>query len=64
MIRIQSGPDRPEHAFVTIPYRDHWFWVDDRDFPSKQVFSYLLILMSLTDNDPGKGAPIITIPAG
>jgi hypothetical protein len=64
LIRILSGPDRPKDAFAAIAYRNHWFWVDDRDYVSKQVFSYLLILMSLTDTDPGKGAPIITIPAG
>ena len=63
MIRVQSGSQRPEDAFVAIPYRGHWFWVDDRDYASKGMFSFLLILLSLNDVDPGKGAPIITIPA-
>ncbi len=63
MIRIQSGPQRPGDAFVAVPYRGQWFWVEDRDYPSKQMFSFLLILSSLNDVDPGKGAPIITIPA-
>lgn len=64
LLRIQSGPSRPQRAFVAASYRDHWFWVDDRDFMSKQMFSFMLIILSLTDADPGKGAPIITIPAG
>jgi hypothetical protein len=63
MVRILSGPERPEDAFVAVPYRGNWFWVEDRDYPSKGMFSLLLILMSLTDVDSGKGAPIITIPA-
>jgi hypothetical protein len=63
LVRILSGPQRPEDAFVAIPYRGHWFWVEDRDYPSKGIFSFLLILMSLSDVDPGKAAPIITIPA-
>jgi hypothetical protein len=63
LVRILSGPQRPDDAFVAIPYRGHWFWVEDRDHPSKGMFSFLLILMSLSDVDPGKGAPIITIPA-
>ncbi len=63
MIRIQSGSENPGDAFVAVPYRDHWFWVEDRDHPSKGMFSFLLILMSLADVDPGKGMPIITIPA-
>jgi len=63
LVRVLSGPQRPGDAFVAIPYRAHWFWVEDRDHTSKTMFSFLLILMSLTDVDPGKGAPIITIPA-
>jgi len=63
MIRVQSGPERPEDAFVAIPYKGHWFWVDDRGYPSKGIFSFLLTFLSLNDVDPGKGAPIITIPA-
>ena len=63
MIRIQSGSESPGDAFVAIPYRGHWFWVEDRDHPSKGMFSFLLILMSLADVDPGKGIPLITIPA-
>lgn len=64
MVRIQSGPERPAEAFVAVRYRDHWFWVADRDYPSKAVFSFLLILLSLTETDPGKAAPIVTVPAG
>jgi hypothetical protein len=63
MIRVLNGSQRPGDAFVAIPYREHWFWVEDRDYPSKQVFSSLLIILSLTDVDTGKGSPIITIPA-
>lgn len=63
MIRILSRAERPADAFAAVPYRDHWFWVEDRDYRSKQLLSFLLILLSLTDVDPGKGSPIITIPA-
>ncbi|MFH0729068.1 MAG: hypothetical protein V2B19_22355 [Pseudomonadota bacterium] len=63
LLRISSGPKRPDNTFVAIPYRGHWFWVDDLDYPSKIGFSFLLILSSLNDVDSGKGAPIITIPA-
>jgi hypothetical protein len=63
MIRILSGSESPGDAFVAIPYRGHWFWVEDRDHPSKGVFSFLLIILSLADVDPGKGSPILTIPA-
>jgi hypothetical protein len=63
LIRIHSGSQRPEHPFVATRYRGNWFWVDDLDYPSKVMFSFLLILSSLNDVDVGKGSPIITIPA-
>jgi hypothetical protein len=64
LMRIRSGPKPPTDAFVSVQYRDHWFWIDDTDFRSKGVFSFLLILSSLTETDSPKGAPVITIPAG
>jgi hypothetical protein len=64
MVRIQSASERPADAFVAVRYRDHWFWVEDRDYPSKVVFSFLLILFSLTETDSGRGSPLVTIPAG
>jgi hypothetical protein len=63
MIRVLSGTQCPKDAFVAVTYRDHWFWVEDLDLPSKGMFSFLLILSSLNDVDPGKGTPLITIPA-
>jgi len=64
MIRIQSGPDKPDNPFVAIPYSDYWYWIDNRDYRSKSVFSFLMIIFSLTDTGPAKGQPIVTIPAG
>jgi hypothetical protein len=64
MLRVRSGTERPDDAFVAIRYSDHWFWIEDRDHPSKQLFSFLLILFSLTESDTGKMAPLVTIPAG
>lgn len=64
MVRIHSASERPADAFAAVRYRDHWFWVEDRDYPSKAIFSFLLILFSLTESDSGRGAPLVTIPAG
>lgn len=64
LIRVHTAAEEPKDVFVAIPYRDEWFYIDDRDYASKAMFSFLLIVTSLTDSDPGKGAPVITIPAG
>jgi hypothetical protein len=64
MIRIQSGRDKPDNAFVSVPYADSWYWIDNRDYRSKSTFSFLMIIFSLTDTGPAKGQPVVTIPAG
>jgi hypothetical protein len=40
LIRIHSSPDKPGDAFATVPYRNYWFWIDDRDMRSKVLFSF------------------------
>jgi len=64
LIRIQSSSDRPVDAFIAAPYRDHWFWIDDRDFRSKALFTFLMFIFSLTETGGKEGAPVITVPAG
>ncbi len=65
LIRIRSSVERPADAFVAVPYRDHWFWIDDRDLASKGLFTFLTFIFSLTETGGAKeGAPVITIPAG
>jgi hypothetical protein len=65
LIRILSSPQRPDDAFAAVPYRQEWYWIDDRDFASKRLFSFIMFLFTLTETEGGKqGAPIITIPAG
>jgi hypothetical protein len=63
-MKIQTTTDKPENAFVTVKYRDHWFWIDDRDFVSKRIFTFLMILFSLTESGGKGGLPLVTISAG
>jgi hypothetical protein len=62
LIRIHSGASRPEDALVAVPYRDDWFWIDDTDIASKRMFSFLMLLFSLTETGERTGAPIVTVP--
>jgi hypothetical protein len=63
LIHIRHSPDKPPHAFTTVQYKDHWFWIDDRDFKSKRSFAFLMILFSLTETGGKEGFPLVTIPA-
>jgi hypothetical protein len=64
LIRIHSGAKKPKNAFVAIEYRKNWFWIDDRDFSSKRMLSFVMLLFSLTETGGGNSAPIVTVPTG
>jgi len=63
LIRIRSGNAEPEHPFVAVPYHGHWFWIDERDYASKGVFSFVMMIFSLMDTSAPRAQPIVTVPA-
>lgn len=63
MVRIQSGARPPADAFVAVSYSDHWFWIDNSDYHSKAVFSFLMLLTSLAQTGVAPQTPVITVPA-
>lgn len=64
LIRIHSGKEMPKDAFTSVPYRDRWFWVEDTDLDSKRLFTFLIVLFTLTETGESGPQPVITIPAG
>ncbi len=62
LIRIGSSPERPADAFLAVPYRGYWFWIDDRDMASKRLFSFLMFIFTLVETGGKEGAPVLTIP--
>lgn len=64
MIQIFCSKAKPGDDFAAVPYRDRWFWIDDRDYRSKKLFSFLMFVMTLTETGGKEGAPIVTISAG
>ena len=64
LLRVHSSLNSPEDAFVTIEYRGHWFWIDDKDYWSKRMFSFLMYLFTLAETGTPSQTPVLTIPAG
>lgn len=64
LMRIHSGTEPPEHAFVSVKHLNHWFWVEESDFPSKRTFTFVMLLFSMMESEESEGLPLVTIPAG
>jgi hypothetical protein len=64
LVRILSSRVKPSDAFVSIPYRNSYFFIDDRDFFSKRIFSFLMFVFTLVETGEKGPAPIVTIPTG
>ena len=49
VIAVRCGPLAPENPYVSVKYRNQWFWIEDRDLRSKQIFNFLMFMFSLTE---------------
>jgi hypothetical protein len=61
LIRIHADKSSPADAFAAVKYSDYWYWIDNRDFRSKGVFTFLMIMMTLAEKGENVQAPIVTI---
>lgn len=65
LIIVHSSQDKPEDAFISVPYRNYWFWVADTDLQSKHMLSVMVLLFSLVQTgNVSPVSPVLTIPAG
>jgi len=65
-VKWASGDEPPPNAYVAIPYKGYWFYVDATDHDSKSTFSFLLGVsrMELTNRTPAAAGPVLTLPVG
>ena len=61
-VRILSGPSAPGDAFAAVRYRNSWYRIDDADFQSKRVFTFLMMFFSLAETGVPSQAPVLTLP--
>ena len=61
---VKHASERPKDPFLAVKYRDYWFYIEDTDFRSKRMFSFLLFLLSLAEGGGEGLAPVLTLPTG
>jgi len=61
LMRIHAEKSKPADAFAAVKYRDYWYWIDDRDYRSKGIFTFLMIVMTLSEKEDKVQPPIVTI---
>lgn len=60
---VRSDRDKPDEAFVAVPYAGWWFWIDRRDLPTKTTLAAVTVLFNFLEGGGSKAAPVVTIPA-
>ncbi|MGH8388975.1 MAG: hypothetical protein ACRESJ_26425, partial [Pseudomonas sp.] len=62
-IHIHSSKERPKHAYVAVPYRDYWYWIEDSNLPAKRALGAVMFFFTLSETDSSEKTPLVTIPA-
>ena len=62
-VHIRSGRNKPASAFAAVQYRDHWFWVENRDWQTKRALTAVMFFFTLAETGGTDKLPLITIPA-
>ena len=60
-LRIRSSDTVPTDAYASALYGGRWYWIDNRDFASKTIFTTALIILSLMETGGTSVAPVVTI---
>ena len=60
-IHIRSSDGEPADTYASALYHGRWYWIEDRDFASKTIFTTALLILSLTETGGTSVAPVVTI---
>ena len=62
-VHVRTTPNRPDpdEAYVSMKFKGHWFWVDDKDVRSKRGLGFLMILATLAEAGTSIAPPVLTI---
>ncbi len=62
LFHVCVAKHRPTSAFVAVRYRDHWYYIDDRDQSSKTSLNLFNELLRLQKIGSVEGQPVLSLP--
>ncbi len=64
LVAVRSGRLCPRDSHVAVTYRETCYWIAADDYTSKQNFTLIMLLFSLSEKGEDANLPVLTIPAG
>ncbi len=64
LFRVRTGWLAPSNAYVSIQYRDRWFYISDNDLSSKTTFALISQLFAMQAGSIRNSGPVLTLPVG
>ncbi len=61
-LAIKSSDSEPSSSSLSIEYRGHWFYIDDRDLQSRETFAMLTALFAVVGGTVPGAHPVLTMP--
>lgn len=64
LFRVRTGWLAPSNAYVSVKYRDRWFYISDNDLSSKTTFALISQLFAMQAGSIRNSGPVLTLPVG
>jgi hypothetical protein len=58
---VRFSREEPEESYVAVQAHDYWFYIDQNDSSSKRTFSFLELLLNLSETSVPDRSPVISI---
>ena len=63
LFQVKVQEEKPNQAVLAVPYKGHWFYIDETDISSKRTIGVLNSLVRLKIRATGaQNIPVLTLP--
>lgn len=60
-MRVYTSKNKPTDAYVSVQYKNNWFYIAENDFDSKETLNMMSIIMGIYQGDVQSILPILTV---